>query len=329
MNHIEPEIIEGLVSTIIPVYNRPQMLREAVQSVLEQTYRPIEIIIVDDGSTDDTVQVAEALASRHADCIKLIKKVNDGPGLAREAGRLIVRGEFIQYLDSDDLLLPQKFEWQVEGLRKHPECGVAYGWTRYRHADGHVEPGPWKDSGLKIETMFPRFLLSRWWDTPTPLYRRILCDLAGPWSDLRLEEDWEYDCRISALGVQLYYVDNYVAEVRDHENQRLCRGSSLDTDRMKARARSHKMIFGHALSAGINVASVEMQHYARELFLLSRQCGAAGLPEESRELFSLALQASGPQRSKRLDFKLYRLAVGVLGWSLAGRLASRADRLRT
>src|SRR4051812_13992958 len=93
-----------LVSTIIPVFNRPAMLREAVTSVLSQTYRPIEVIIVDDGSTDDdTPRAIAELAERHPD-VRGIRRTNGGPGLAREAGRGESRGDFIQYLDSDDLL---------------------------------------------------------------------------------------------------------------------------------------------------------------------------------------------------------------------------------
>src|SRR5438094_204673 len=100
----------AVVTTIIPVHNRPLMLREAVASVVAQAYRPIEIIIVDDGSTDDTARVADELAN---DFTRVIHQANAGPGAAREAGRLVARGEFIQHLDSDDLLLQRKFELQV------------------------------------------------------------------------------------------------------------------------------------------------------------------------------------------------------------------------
>src|ERR1700730_16934030 len=91
----------SLVSVIIPVYNRAAMLREAVDSVLAQTYRPIEIVIVDDGSTDDTAAVADEMASRHSGIIRVIHQRNAGVGHAREAGRQAAEGEFIQYLDSD------------------------------------------------------------------------------------------------------------------------------------------------------------------------------------------------------------------------------------
>jgi hypothetical protein len=71
-----------------------------------------------------------------------------------------------------------------------------------------------------------------------------------------------------------------------------------------------------------------MRMYARELFLLSRQCGAAGLAMESRDLFHLAREASGSERGRGLDFRLYRLAATVVGWRAAGTVACQADRLR-
>src|SRR5260221_8544664 len=99
-----------LVTTVIPAYNRSAMLREAVASVLAQTYRPIEIIIVDDASTDDTPRVADELAS---DEIRVVhREKNGGPSRAREEGRKAIRGAYVQYLDCTDVLLPRKFELQ-------------------------------------------------------------------------------------------------------------------------------------------------------------------------------------------------------------------------
>lgn len=318
----------GLVSTVIPVFNRPRQLRDAVDSVLAQDYRPIEVIIVDDGSTDETLVAAQQLSGEHAGLVRAVSQDNAGPGVARERGRSLARGEFIQYLDSDDILLPGKFTAQVRTLQASPDCDVAYGMTRFRHIDGTFAAGPWKDSGVFRETMFPSFLVQRWWDTPSPLYRRDICERAGPWTELRQEEDWEYDCRIASLGARLAWCEQYVCEVRDHAGDRLCRGSSLDPDRMRHRARSHTLILSHALRAGISLGSAEMQHFARALFLLARQCGAAGLPTESRQLFEAARHASGARRSRGLDFHAYRALAAVTGWSAAGKASQWLDELR-
>jgi len=321
-------VVSRLVSTVIPVHNRAALLREAVASVLAQTYRPIEIVIVDDGSTDDTPRTADALAAGHPAEVRVLHGRNAGPGLAREAGRRVARGEFIQYLDSDDVLLPRKFERQVGLLAQHAVCGVAYGQTRYRALGSSPEERPWKRTGEVIEAMFPAILQSRWWGTSTPLYRRTVTDAAGAWLGLSSEEDWEYDCRVGALGVRLCFVPEFVSEERGHPGPRQSRGGTTLPGKLADRARAHFLIFEHAQRAGVAAASTEMQHFARELFLLARQCGAAGLGTQSRDLFRLARVASGPGRAGRLDFRLYAMAAAVLGWPLAGRLACASDRLR-
>lgn len=318
-------MLEGLVSTIIPVYNRPRMLEEAVDSVLAQTYRPIEILIVDDASTDETPSVARNLAARHPDVVSLIAlDRNGGAGVAREAGRLRARGEFIQHLDSDDMLFPRKFELQVAGLRANPDCGVSYGWTSYRLLDGTLLDGPVKLTGVRISSMFPHFLELRGWHTATPLYRRSVIDAAGAWTDLRVEEDWEYDCRIAALGPKLHYVEEWVAEIRGRSDWK----SPLDPEVLRDRARAHQLILSHALRAGIGSDVAEMQRFARELFLLARQCGAAGLTQESKALLDAAQVATGPD-APRADFKLYKLLSSILGWRTMGKLSVFTDRFRS
>ena len=85
-------LVEGLVSTIIPVHNRPSLVREAVASVIAQTYRPIEIVIVDDGSTDETGREVARLADQHPEVRAMFRRENGGPGAARESGRQLLRG---------------------------------------------------------------------------------------------------------------------------------------------------------------------------------------------------------------------------------------------
>lgn len=321
-------IVPGLVSTIIPVHNRAALLRDAVASVLAQTYRPIEVVVVDDGSNDDTPTVADDLAAAHHGVVRVLHKSNAGPGLAREAGRQSALGEFIQYLDSDDVLMPRKFELQVLAMRQRQDCGVAYGKTNYRALGSEIDLQPWKRTGERIDWMFPSLLESRWWGTSTPLYRRTLTDEAGPWLALTNEEDWEYDCRVAANGVRLVFVDEFVSEERDHAGARLSHGGSDSPAKLRSRAAAHSLILHHALRAGIPPDSAEMQHFARELFLLSRQCGAAGLAVESRDLFQLAKTASTEDRRRGLDFAFYGICANLLGWSLTGRLACSSDRLR-
>jgi glycosyltransferase involved in cell wall biosynthesis len=320
--------VEGLVSTIIPVYNRARMLREAVESVLGQTYRPIEILIVDDGSTDSTPAEAANLRSRYPNEIRVETTSNCGPGAAREVGRRLARGEFIQYLDSDDLLAHDKFERQVAGLRQSPDCDISYGPTHYCETNGELSKKPWKRTGEVIETLFPSILMSRWWDTSTPLYRRSLTDVAGPWTSLCTEEDWEYDCRLARFAKRLHYCTQFVSTTRSHSGSRLSSGGSTEIRKLADRAAAHELILRHATLAGISTAAPEMHHFARELFLLARQCGAAGLKNESKRLFQLSRDASVPRRAAGMDFRAYELAARSVGWCAVGWLACRLDTLR-
>jgi glycosyltransferase involved in cell wall biosynthesis len=178
---LPPASQSQLVSTIIPVYNRPEMVRRAVASVLAQTHRPIEILLVNDGSTDHTPQVLAELQAAHPEEIRVIQQANGGAGLARETGRQAARGAFIQYLDSDDYLLPNKFRDQVAALEAHPECAIAYGTSRLEDASGKVINPVSRRTGEPITNLFPLLLLERWWHTHTPLFRRWISDAAGPW----------------------------------------------------------------------------------------------------------------------------------------------------
>jgi glycosyltransferase involved in cell wall biosynthesis len=322
------EIASNIVSTIIPVWNRAELLIEAVDSVLSQTYRPIEIIIVDDGSFDDTPEVAKALATKYPNEVIYKRQLNQGPGAARELGRQAATGEFIQYLDSDDLLLPKKFEAQVTGLRSEPECAVSYGKTRYYRIGETPKNAAHKRTGEKFDKMFPAFLQSRWWSTSTPLFSRSICDRAGSWLVLRNEEDWEYDCRIASFGVRLHYCDQFVSDTRDHDNQRLCKNFVNSPDVMKDRAYAHECIYQHAVRAGVNKDTSEMQHFARELFFLSRQCGSVGLSREAMKLFSLARDAS-KDRGKKAELIIYRMLANVFGWSRMGVVSEKIDLLRS
>ncbi|HWP47773.1 MAG TPA: glycosyltransferase family A protein [Candidatus Limnocylindrales bacterium] len=111
----------SLVSVIIPVYNGERYLSEAIKSVLAQTYRPIEIIVVDDGSTDESARVAQQFPVRY--CFQL----HQGPGAARNHGVEQARGEFLAFLDADDVWMPEKLTRQMTTLAARPELDAVFG----------------------------------------------------------------------------------------------------------------------------------------------------------------------------------------------------------
>ena len=115
-------INEPIVSVVIPTYNREKMLPAAIKSVLDQSLANIEIIVVDDGSTDDTQNVLSAYTGK----IKYIVTENKGPAHARNVGMKAATGKYIAFLDSDDVYRPDKLELQVEIMMSHPEVGMVY-----------------------------------------------------------------------------------------------------------------------------------------------------------------------------------------------------------
>jgi len=109
-------------SVIIPTYNRRAFLEEAVQSVRAQTYRDFEIIIVDDGSTDDTAAFVEANRQH----LKYVYQENAGPSAARNTGIARASGRYVTFLDSDDLWHPRKLEVQTAFMQSNPKAMVCY-----------------------------------------------------------------------------------------------------------------------------------------------------------------------------------------------------------
>ena len=311
----------GLVTTIIPVYNRENLIGEAVRSVLEQTYRPIEIILVDDGSTDGTLAQLRRLEQEFPDEIRVVSRQNGGPGLARETGRQKARGEFVQYFDSDDLLMPRKFEVQVAALRAHPECDIAYGRSSLIDQDGNTIREPSKWTGRKMDALFPALLVDRWWHTHTPLYRRSLCDKIGPWPDKR-PEDWDYDARAGALGARLIYCDEVLSCQRQHDGHRVTTWSFEQY--LSQEAWFLPRLYGCAKRAGVPADAPEMRHFVRWAFSLSRRMAERDQTRPAEELLALAGRAGGGPTPGML---LYRSLSRLFGWRTVARFAERGRRL--
>ncbi len=320
---IEP----GLATIIIPVFNRPDMLKDAVASALAQTYRPIEVLIIDDGSSDETQQVAQELAANNHE-ISAYRIENSGPGLAREHGRLRAKGEFIQYLDSDDLISPSKLKRQIDQLSVQMDCDVSYCRQEYCDFNGEVLNPAWMRSGEVFESMFPAMLGGRIWGTPVPLYRSSLLERAGPWLDLKNQEDWEYDCRIASFGVKLAYVNETLVTIRTHQESHYGLISSNQLNKLSDCSKAYKEIFSHAMNANIDLENPEFQKFNRSVFLLARQCADRGLSKEARLLMDIA-KMSALTLKRKFEYSLYTNLSSVFGWKTLGRLSAFFDRIRT
>lgn len=144
------------VSVVIPVYNRAHCIAEAVESVLGQTFRECEVLVVDDGSTDATPEVL----ARYGDRIRYLRQENAGPAAARNRGIRESRGEFVAFLDSDDLWRPEKLELQVREFRGDDRMGIVATNVIFLYPDREVRtPFGEKDTGAIRDGFLDEFLM--------------------------------------------------------------------------------------------------------------------------------------------------------------------------
>jgi glycosyltransferase involved in cell wall biosynthesis len=124
-----------IVSVLMPAYNAGPYVAEAVQSVLDQTVRDLELIVIDDGSADDTGATLEGLAARNTR-LRIVRRGNRGIVASRNEALALASGEFVAVLDSDDMALPDRLERQLAYLRDHPECVAVGGQVLTIDSDG-------------------------------------------------------------------------------------------------------------------------------------------------------------------------------------------------
>src|SRR5215204_1649122 len=125
----------ALVSVVIPCYNQAHFLAEAITSALAQTYPHLDIVVVDDGSTDNTGEVAAGYPG-----VRYVRQANQGLAAARNTGLRHSHGSYLVFLDADDRLLPQAVEVGLRQLQVHPECAFAFGKWRQIAVDGSPLP---------------------------------------------------------------------------------------------------------------------------------------------------------------------------------------------
>lgn len=183
------------VSVIIPTYNRAHLVHEAVDSVLTQTFRDLEVIIVDDGSTDDTSAV---LAMYTDPRVRVIYQENQGKGAARNTGIRAACSEYVAFLDSDDLWLPHKLERQLAMLTNHSPR--AWGYTDAYGFDGETKQilYVFSQQHQQYEGLVERHLILRdFIATSTTIVQRLVFKEVGMFSHAPRAQDWDLWLRIA------------------------------------------------------------------------------------------------------------------------------------
>lgn len=209
-----------LVSVIIPTYNRASTLKRTVDSALAQTYRPLEVIVVDDGSTDGT----EAVIRSYGDRIRGILQPNGGPSAARNTGAKAASGEWLAFLDSDDVWKPEKIARQVDLVTRagvRVDCCMcnaaiidedgATGATTFGASGvlGELSEGYWLNPGPLIATRFILF------NQVALIRSEAFRDAGGFKPELRLLEDHDLAFRLSVAGPWAFVADPLVEKYND------------------------------------------------------------------------------------------------------------------
>jgi glycosyltransferase involved in cell wall biosynthesis len=195
-----------LVSVIIPVYNGAEFLSEAVASIWQQDYHPLEIVIVDDGSTDETAELAKGLGKD----IRYAYQRNSGPAAARNKGLEMACGEIIAFLDVDDLWPPNKLRIQVTRLIEDPKVDVVLGRVKFMKLPGAPE--------IEIQFESPDSTLVNAY-LGSGVFRKSAFGRVGNFDEtLRYSEDHDWFLRAREQGISIVIMEQVTLYYRLHEH---------------------------------------------------------------------------------------------------------------
>jgi glycosyltransferase involved in cell wall biosynthesis len=243
-----------LVSIIIPAYNAGVFLAETILSAMAQTWPYIEIIVIDDGSTDDTLSVAKKFESP---VITVLTQTNKGAAAARNAGLAVAKGKYVQFLDADDLLSADKIESQLQVLDGSTTLLAICKNVHFNNGDNHEDAKAshsWFDgnfddpvdfliklyAGDDIMPGYGGMITVHSWLTPAPLITK-----AGPWNEtLSVDDDGEFFSRVILASTGIRYSDNALSYYRKFTD-----GRSLSSQKT-----------AEALTSGIRAIDLKYAH---------------------------------------------------------------------
>ena len=309
------------VSVLIPCYNAEKYIGETLESAFRQTWPAIEVIVVDDGSRDASVAEAERFNNAG---VKLIRQPNAGASSARNRAYQASSGDFIQFLDADDLIAPEKIAVQMQRLASRPRCVASCEWTRFTHnrqetgfiagPEGRdLVPLDWLALSLRdgFGMMFPAL-----WLVPRPV-----ADAAGPWTpELRVGDDFEYfvrvllksECVLFCKGARAYYRSGLQGSLSARNSMSAWasafRAFELSAARVLVRENSDRMHRAFAVC---------LQHLAFGAYPYDPGLAQSALRRAAALHPIKSLPQGGP---------IFRLVSRAVGWRLARRLQVACGR---
>lgn len=298
------------VSIVIPTYNHARFVGDAIECALAQQYDDFEVIVVDDGSTDETA----AVLSAYEDRIVHIHQQNAGLSAARNHGLAVARGELILFLDADDLIPSGKLAAQAHHLQTHPELGLTYSAWQHVAADGQRavrEVHPRREGSVLRALLLREFVPA----VGSVLVRRRCIEEVGPFDQsLRAAEDVDLWTRIAQAGYRFGYQDEilfYYRDVPGSMSRNLANQLHYELRRIDKFFAMPSLQAGVAAMRGLAEAAIYFEYASRWL--------AAGDEAAAKRCLEAAL-AAGPELAADEDW-----VIGWLSGSVVGRDSDRQE----
>ena len=320
--------MKPLVSILIPAHNAEAWIADTLKSAIAQTWQRKEIIVVDDGSTDRTAIIAKRFAPKE---VAVVCTENQGAAAARNRALELSRGDYIQWLDADDLLAPDKIERQIATLREFDSRRILlsspWAYFSYRTRRARFVPTPlWQDLS-PVEWLLRKMSGNMvFMQTATWLTSRELTETAGPW-DARLisDDDGEYFCRVLLASEGTRFVPEGRVFYRVTGTNRWSYVGTSDNKKKDALLLSTKM---HIQC----LRSLEDSERVRKACLLYLQSKCIDVWPERPDLFAelqgLAVELQGQLEVPRLRWK-YAWMKPLLGFGVAKRAQEALPQLKT
>ena len=284
------------ISVIIPSHNRSAMLREAIDSVLRQNLSQTEVIVCDDGSSEDLAAVCHSYADAGTKVIWSGTWACLGAQVARNRGMALAQGEFVLFLDSDDVLADGGLEALLRLLEEDPTLDYAYG--KVVQTDEALQPLGGRPIIGEPFVEAPIEVAGYHWSIMGVAYRRKFLEKVGPWNEeLTGSQDWEYQARVKLAGGKERFVDRVVGYWRHHEGARV--GTKrFRPDYVTSVMVASQSILAKAKEVGFNDLSLDLR-LAKKLVVHAVEWGANGFIDEKVRCLRQAMETAPTDRGIR------------------------------
>ncbi len=314
---------DPLVSVVIPTFNRKHYVVDAIDSCLAQTYSNLEVIVVDDGSTDDTEAY---IRERYGDRIRLFAQDNQGPGIVRNRGIAAAQGEFIHFLDADDRLHQEKIEIGIEAFRRNPDIAVLYTYYQFVASDGTtpIETPPFEEFSDDVFCELLRQTGCRILISSSMVQTAALREIGGFADDpeFRSAEDWDLFLRLAAK-FRFHGIDRRLVYRRMHADMMSHDRLYGALGRLKTVQNARRYGWESCMEAAELDEKEAARHHVYALYLW-----AAGERQGARKHFLRAAAIYRPASRQRRLYALYTrlLPPASVDWTIS--VARLLRRLR-